>query len=47
MKAFVLMSFAPENDDLFKLGIKEAAKSNDVIAYRLDEELEMRKPLDL
>lgn len=39
MKAFVLMPFSSEYDDIYKLGIKEAAKSKDVDAYRLDEEL--------
>jgi hypothetical protein len=39
MKAFVIMPFAEEFDDLFKIGIKETAKEKGVNAYRLDEEL--------
>lgn len=39
MRAFVLMPFSKEYDDIYKLGIKETAKKLDVEAYRLDEEL--------
>lgn len=39
MKAFVLMPFSKEYDDIYKLGIKETAKKLEVDAYRLDEEL--------
>lgn len=39
MKSFVIMPFAKEFDDIYQLGIKETAKSENVIAYRLDEEL--------
>jgi hypothetical protein len=36
--AFVLMPFGTEFDDIYKLGIKEVAKSLDVIAERVDEQ---------
>lgn len=36
--AFVLMPFGPEFDDTYKVGIKEVAKSLDVIAERVDEQ---------
>jgi hypothetical protein len=39
MKAFILMPFSTEFDDIYKLGIKETAKELGVEAYRLDEEL--------
>lgn len=39
MKAFVIMPFAEEFDDIYVLGIKETAKKLGVNAYRLDEEL--------
>ncbi|MFM7018237.1 hypothetical protein [Flavobacterium sp.] len=39
MKAFVIMPFAKSFDDIFKIGIKDTAKENDIEAYRLDEEL--------
>jgi nucleoside 2-deoxyribosyltransferase len=39
MKAFVIMPFAKEFDDIFKIGIKETAKKSNINAYRLDEEL--------
>lgn len=39
MKAFVIMPFNEEFDDIYTLGIKETAKELDVEAYRLDEEL--------
>lgn len=39
MKAFVLMPFSEEFDDVFHIGIKETAEKEDVVAYRLDEEL--------
>jgi len=39
MKAFVIMPFDESFDDVFKIGIKETAKENDIDAYRLDEEL--------
>lgn len=39
MKAFVMMPFSEEFDDVFKIGIKETAEKEGVRAYRLDEEL--------
>ncbi|CAI9677522.1 hypothetical protein [Elizabethkingia anophelis] len=39
MKTFVIMPFSKEFDDIYQLGIKETAKNEKVIAYRLDEEL--------
>lgn len=39
MKAFVIMPFSEEFDDVFRIGIKETADKEDVKAYRLDEEL--------
>lgn len=39
MKAFVIMPFSSEFDDVFKLGIKETSKENGVDAFRIDEEL--------
>jgi len=37
--AFVIMPFSIEFDDIYKLGILEAAKSCEVIAERLDDQL--------
>ena len=37
--AFVLMPFSSEFEDVYKLGIKEAAISCDVRAERLDEQM--------
>ena len=39
MKAFVIIPFNPNFDDIYQIGIKETAKSLNVEAYRLDEEL--------
>jgi hypothetical protein len=39
MRAFVIMPFAEEFNDIFRIGIKETARKLDVDAYRLDEEL--------
>lgn len=39
MKAFVIMPFSEEFDDIYQIGIKETAKNEKVTAYRLDEEL--------
>lgn len=39
MKAFVIMPFSKNFDDIYQLGIKDTAKSLNVDAYRLDEEL--------
>jgi nucleoside 2-deoxyribosyltransferase len=36
--AFVLMPFAPEFDDIYKLGIQAAAEEQAVIAQRVDEQ---------
>lgn len=36
---FVIMPFSTEFDDIYKLGIKEAAKECDVLAERLDEQM--------
>lgn len=37
--AFVLMPFSADLEDVYKLGIKEAAIASDVLAERLDEQL--------
>ncbi|WP_411351259.1 hypothetical protein PNH50_12745 [Leisingera aquaemixtae] len=37
--AFVLMPFDPEFDDIYRLGIQETAKSADVVAERVDEQI--------
>lgn len=37
--AFVLMPFSSEFEDVYKLGIKEAAINCDILAQRLDEQL--------
>ncbi|SUB63550.1 Uncharacterised protein [Plesiomonas shigelloides] len=37
--AFVIMPFSPEFNDIYKLGIKEAAKECGVLAERLDEQM--------
>ena len=39
MKAFVIMPFDQKYDDLYKIGIKETINSEDLIAYRLDEQI--------
>lgn len=39
MKAFVIMPFSENFNDIFKIGIKDTAKENGVNAFRLDEEL--------
>lgn len=39
MKAFVIMPFSEQFDDIYQIGIKETAKNEKVTAYRLDEEL--------
>lgn len=36
--AFVLMPFGTDSDDIYKLGIKDVAKSLEVIAERVDEQ---------
>jgi len=36
---FVIMPFSSEFDDIYKLGIKEAAKECEVLAERLDEQM--------
>ena len=37
--AFVLMPFDKKFDDIYKLGIQEAAKEVDIRAERLDEQI--------
>ncbi|ANK84458.1 MULTISPECIES: nucleoside 2-deoxyribosyltransferase [unclassified Rhizobium] len=37
--ALVLMPFSSDFDDIYRLGIREAAKEHDVIAERVDEQL--------
>lgn len=37
--AFVLMPFSKEFDDIYKLGIKEAAEKVEIKAQRLDEQM--------
>lgn len=39
MKAFVIMPFNENFDDIYQIGIKKTAADRDVSAYRLDEEL--------
>ena len=39
MRAFTIMPFSEEFDDVFQLGIKKPALNCEVDAYRLDEEL--------
>lgn len=39
MKAFVIMPFSEEFDDIYQIGIKETCENEEVKAYRLDEEL--------
>lgn len=39
MKAFVLMPFSKEFDDVYRLGIQEAAKSLEFVAERLDDQI--------
>lgn len=43
---FVIMPFSSEYDDPYKLGIKAAAKENNVLAERLDEQLFSEGMLD-
>ncbi|ASY56373.1 hypothetical protein [Sinorhizobium sp. CCBAU 05631] len=37
--AFVLMPFAPEFDDIYKLGIQKLAEEKGVVAERVDEQI--------
>ena len=46
MFAFVLMPFGPQFDDIYQLGIKEAAKAVNIQAERVDEQIFNETMLD-